>query len=309
MAHIGSVFLGDVQRQRILSTSTPPSSPPPPGPSPTQAFPDFTPTATANVQENPVEDNEVGKGEVGEVKPAKITPQVAFELRLRLLESIVLGSRDVNTKGRGRGKPLMEEVEDVQKKLGEVVVTSGSESLRWFVDNYDTHAHHLTPSFALSGILPPPSSSSSPINPLYESMSPEELEAYLAEMDPDIRAADRDLREIALLIDSDSTTLGVPGSGSGSGSGGRDVTAANNLGSYATLQPRLDKLVEESQECVRRREELERRVAGVMDRWVTTTDTLSQLFVAYDDTLHDAESTVGRLRREREERVKVGLAG
>ncbi len=236
-----------------------------------------------------MEDNEVGKGEVGEVKPAKITPQVAFELRLRLLESIVLGSRDVNTRGRGRGKPLMEEVEDVQRKLGEVVVTSGSDSLRWFVDNCtfplsllpslpliltsttdDTHAHHLTPSFALSGILPPPSSSSSPINPLYESMSPHELEAYLAEMDPDIRAADRDLREIALLIDFDSTTLGVPGSGSGSGSGGRDVTAANNLGSYATLQPRLDKLVEESQECVRRREELERRVAGVMDRWVTT---------------------------------------
>lgn len=29
----------------------------------------------------------------------------------------------------------MEEVEDVQRKLGEVVVSSGSESLRWFVDN------------------------------------------------------------------------------------------------------------------------------------------------------------------------------
>lgn len=33
----------------------------------------------------------------------------------------------------------------------------------------------------------------------YESMSPIELEALLAEMEPDIRAADQDMREIEML--------------------------------------------------------------------------------------------------------------
>ena len=43
----------------------------------------------------------------------------------------------------------------------------------------------------MSGILPDP--------PTYENMTPEELEAFLAEMEPDIRSADRDMREIEML--------------------------------------------------------------------------------------------------------------
>ena len=48
----------------------------------------------------------------------------------------------------------------------------------------------MTPAFALSGASAPPS---------YSSMSSEELDALLTEMEPDIRAADRDLREIDIL--------------------------------------------------------------------------------------------------------------
>ena len=39
-------------------------------------------------------------------------------------------------------------------------------------------------------------------------MSPEEIDAYLAEMEPDLRAADRDLQEIEALLKK-----GVTGSG------------------------------------------------------------------------------------------------
>jgi hypothetical protein len=56
----------------------------------------------------------------------------------------------------------------------------------------DQQAHLLTPSFALSGTLPGPM-------PSYEDMTPAELEAFLAEMELDIRAADRDMREIEML--------------------------------------------------------------------------------------------------------------
>lgn len=52
-----------------------------------------------------------------------------------------------------------------------------------------------------------------PDPPSYENMSPEELEAFLAEMEPDIRAADRDMREIEA-----SEKKGVTGAGKLAGS-------------------------------------------------------------------------------------------
>jgi len=55
----------------------------------------------------------------------------------------------------------------------------------------DQHSHLLTPSFALSGILQDP--------PAYDKMTPEEIFAFLTEMEPDIRAADRDMLEIDTL--------------------------------------------------------------------------------------------------------------
>ena len=69
----------------------------------------------------------------------------------------------------------------------------------------DQHAHLLTPAFALSG-------AASSQAPSYESMSPDELEAFLTEMEPDIRAADRDMREIEILEKKGVTSAGrLPG--------------------------------------------------------------------------------------------------
>jgi hypothetical protein len=50
----------------------------------------------------------------------------------------------------------------------------------------------LTPAFALAGLgtTGPPS---------YETMTAAELDAFLKEMEPDIRSAERDMREIELL--------------------------------------------------------------------------------------------------------------
>ena len=52
----------------------------------------------------------------------------------------------------------------------------------------DQYAHLLT----LSGIIPN-------ALPSYENMTPSEFETFLQEMEPDIRAADRDMREIEAL--------------------------------------------------------------------------------------------------------------
>ena len=81
-------------------------------------------------------------------------------------------------------------------------------------------------------------------------MSPSEIEAFLAEMEPDIRAADRDLREIELLEK-------------------KEVTAAGKLPEYEVLQPRLDALMKAHEEDLRKAAELEQRIARLMDRYAT----------------------------------------
>ena len=63
-------------------------------------------------------------------------------------------------------------------------------------DQVDQYAHLLT----LSGIIPN-------VLPSYESMTPSELETFIQEMEPDIRAADRDMREIEALDQKESFTL------------------------------------------------------------------------------------------------------
>jgi hypothetical protein len=70
----------------------------------------------------------------------------------------------------------------------------------------EQHAQYLTPAFALSGTLP------TITPPDYKDMSPADLAALAAELEPDIRAADNDMREI-----DDLQRKGVTGAGMLSG--------------------------------------------------------------------------------------------
>ena len=155
---------------------------------------------------------------------AEISPEVTLELRVRWLEALLLGirpeaTREVRkhvTEGRGtkeeaqKRESLFRRAEDVQRRL-DAIVTS-NDGLKRFMEHCslptlrqfsawltlfhidDEHAQFLTPSFALSG----PSSSLSP-PPTYSSMSSVEFDAFLSDMEGDIRGADRDLREIDAL--------------------------------------------------------------------------------------------------------------
>lgn len=72
---------------------------------------------------------------------------------------------------------------------------------------------------------------------------------------------------------------------------------------------------------------LERRIAALVERhathvscpsiramftcpisFVSQVDTLSELFVAWDDVLNETESKVNRLERDKEERQRLGYA-
>jgi len=213
-----------------------------------------------------------------------IDPVLSLELRLRWLEAILLGvkpdSRDRKGKEEklGNAETISRAAEEIQQRLNTVV--DGNDGIKKFMEHYDQHAHFLTPSFALSGTLPDP--------PSYESMSPAELEAFLTEMEPDIRAADRDMREIEVLEQ-------------------KGVTGAGKLADYQPLQHRLENLLKSHHENVQLAASLEKRVGRLVENHAKNVDALSELFVAWDDTITEVEAKVSRLEREREERRRLGF--
>ncbi|KAH9479349.1 hypothetical protein JR316_0007939 [Psilocybe cubensis] len=324
---VGSVFLGDFQRHRHLSSSThsnsPPSSPPPTsaggssGNTIAGVFsfhqPQHQQLATAaeeidNIdmefdgnknaappaQRQGVSDGSAHSG-IEHIKPGKVDPVLALELRLRWLEALILGMKhqdsvaSLGRKGKAReefagtanlknGETLMRLTKNVESGLGKVV--EGNDGLRKFMSNYDQNAHLLTPSFALSGILPDP--------PTYDDMTAEELNALLVEMEPDIRSADRDMLEIDALEK-------------------KGVTGAGSLPEYERLEPRLKSLLEAYEEDAKLAASLEMRISSLVERHTTYVDTLSELFVAWDDTLTEAEDKLAVKEREKAERLRLGF--
>ncbi|OCH85254.1 hypothetical protein OBBRIDRAFT_815148 [Obba rivulosa] len=271
---VGSVFLGDVQRHRLLSSpSSPPSSPPP----------HFSPSVMSSFHDL---DLELHDEPTPMTSARSIPPVLSLDLRLRWLETLLFGARPESGERRdsARGHALREadtlarRTEELRRRIDSIM--QGNEGLRKFMEHYDQHAHLLTPAFALSGTLP-----TAP--PAYENMSPSELEAFLAEMEPDIRAADRDLREINILEN-------------------KGVTGAGKLADCKALEPRLDALMTAHREDLEKAAELEKRIATLMDRYTTQVDTLSDLFVAWDDSIGRAEEQVAKLERDKTERLKLG---
>ncbi|KAF8202145.1 hypothetical protein BJ912DRAFT_943894 [Pholiota molesta] len=305
---VGSVFLGDFQRHRLhLPTSahsTPPSSPPSTtGGSHTGVFSISQSLAMASedIDRDTTNTNLAGSKEQQSSQdadlqhgPGKVDPALALELRLKWLEALILGMKQdlgKDRKGKAReeytgiatahlkpGETLTRLAETVQSKLDKAV--EDNEGLKRFMDNYNQNAHLLTPSFALSGILPDP--------PTYDKMSPEEINAFLAEMEPDIRAADRDMLEIDALEK-------------------KGVTGAGKLPDYEKLEPRLQALLKAHEEDAKLATELEVRISSLVDRHATYVDTLSELFVAWDDTLTEAEDKLSRMERDKERRLRLGF--
>lgn len=217
--------------------------------------------------------------------PPSIPPALSLNLRIRWLETIIYGAkqdmkeRQLPHTNDPKYTTLMRRVEDLQRRLDAIV--QSSEGLRRFMDHYEQHSHLLTPSFGLASVIP-----TSP--PPYDSMSPTEVDAFLTEMEPDIRAADRDLREIELLEK-------------------KDVTSAGKLADYEAFKPRLEKLIQAHEEDQRLTADLEKRVGALMERYASNVDVLSELFVAWNDTIEEAEEEIGRLERDFTERRRLGL--
>jgi len=76
---------------------------------------------------------------------------------------------------------------------------------------------------------------------------------------------------------------------------------------YEKLKPGLENLIKAHKEDLELVASLEKRIATLMNRNTTQVDALSELFVAWDDTLTEAEDKISRLEREKAERLRLGL--
>ncbi|KAI0251591.1 hypothetical protein BJV78DRAFT_1275307 [Lactifluus subvellereus] len=228
-----------------------------------------------------------------------LAPIQSLELRIRWLEALLYGPKHdeslaglrVRQPELKRGETLVRAAEHAQRRMDDIANTY--DVLRKFISHYEQHAQYLTPAFALSGTLPTITPSE------YTHMSPAELAALVTELEPDIRAADNDMREIDALQQ-------------------KGVTGAGKLSDYETLQPRLEALLLRHEEDLERAAALEKRVAGIVRQYAiqacfaphpptaAQVDSLSELFVAWDEMLHAAEDRIGKLEKEREERSRRG---
>ncbi|CAE6434474.1 unnamed protein product [Rhizoctonia solani] len=322
--NLGSVFLGDRVQHIQSPISHIPMSPPPNGESPAQAegsvdghtdevssqVPDSEhPTEEERedeqvqeeeqVQEyeqqqsndeSPSEEVELPSGDVEDApltaqpelkdapsldtllasNPVSVSPELMLELRVRWLEALVLGiDKDGNAaiprEQDIAGGTLARKLNQAQRSLDDVVKTN--DGLRRFMGVYNQNAHLLTPAFA-HGLTPS------------ETTSVSDLEALLLESEADIRAADRDLREITDLES-------------------RGVLNAGKLPSHEPLQPRVDALIQAHLEDLAKFDSLEERIGALISEYSSHVNGLSELFVAWDLALGQAEATVTKMEKAR----------
>ena len=146
MSAIGSVFLGDVQRQRVISSSTPPSSPPPHlGANAPHSFADVDVDESAAPAQRP--------GPLATPAPPSIDPALALELRIRWLETLLFGAKhdagDHAAKGGARpekvkeGETLTRRAEDLQRRMDGIA--QSNDSLKRFMDRCELPASAIHP--------------------------------------------------------------------------------------------------------------------------------------------------------------------
>jgi len=189
--------------------------------------------------------------------PGQISPALALQLRVRWLEALIHGLRStpapaqLGTSQQQQQQSLTRRAHDVQTQLEGVA--RSNDAIRHFLDKWDQHAQLLSPAFALS-----PSSSSDSAQLFDGSVGA--FDALLADTEPDIRAADSALREIADLESA-------------------GVTGAGRLAEHEALQPRLRALVQAQEEDLETASQLERRVGELLRRYAIEVRGLNCTFI------------------------------
>ncbi|KAG8942908.1 hypothetical protein FRC04_003308 [Tulasnella sp. 424] len=231
-------------------------------------------------------------------RPASIDPITSLNLRIKWLEALVLGLKAASESKSAEvssSRDLFHRAEEIQAKLNDALETN---------ESYNQYAHLLSPAAATSPV------GSSEI-PMYDTMPDQEFETLLAELEPDIRAADRDLREIDAL-----DSKGVSAAGKLPGKHRTCVLRRRVLGincvfhfflEHEALKTRLQALEVASQQDLEMYDRIEARISNILQSYASHVTILSELFVSWNDLLAEAEDRVEQLEKAKEERGLVSF--
>lgn len=143
MANIGSVFLGDVQRNRLRSSGSTPGSTPPSSPPPTSLASRGATHSSPTTTSDPAFPGSV-HGQEKLTPPPHLAPTQSLELRVRWLEAILYGAkRDELLAGLGerkpelkRGETLIRAAEHAQRRMNDIA--SAYDVLRRFIGHCES---------------------------------------------------------------------------------------------------------------------------------------------------------------------------
>ncbi|KAL8293116.1 hypothetical protein RQP46_000810 [Phenoliferia psychrophenolica] len=203
-----------------------------------------------------------------------VSPQLALDLRLRFLETLLTGSSSSSPSlGASRNRAaapssigLTRRADLIQAQLKEALETGGGgDAVRRFVQGYDLNAPLLR--------LPP-----APTQGLDE-MTPQAKVALILESEGEIRQIERELREVETLEQ-------------------RGVVGAGNLADHEQLKPALEELKATVTPEVASYASLEARTTALLSRYNEYINTLSEIFVSWNDIVSSAEEEIAKLERE-----------
>ena len=256
-----------------------------------------------------------------ESKPDSVkTDLMAMEMRVRLLETLVAGSSTVLS-NRVAGPSAVQRANDAVKRLNEALEVHNGEPVRRFIEHCATTDLHLAvkPLNLLSAddanyllllpLLPSEATAGSP------EMTAHAKASLILESENDIRATERELRELEAL-----DRRGLAGAGHLAGETLLPYGSSQSLtpcpSEHEQLKPQLDDLLASLPALVESYAQTEDRVTRLLNRYneyvrplnclhlpikmltkKMKVDTVSQIFIAYNAIVSNAEEVLSRLER------------
>ena len=210
-----------------------------------------------------------------------MSPNESLELRLRALETIATGTAPLKAPDAG-ARSIARRADDATASFRAAV--TAHDPIRRFVDGYELNAPLLRPPLPTdghhaAGDEPAPAA--------------EVKAALVLEAEADVRATERDLRELEALDK-------------------RGLAGAGTLAGHDALRPDLDKLRGELPGVVRSYAALEDRVTALLQRYgdhvrgrtalrlTAQVDAVSEIFIAWNALVSHAEDVATKLERARD---------
>ncbi|GAA5837695.1 hypothetical protein JCM5353_003820 [Sporobolomyces roseus] len=207
-------------------------------------------------------------------KPITITPELAIDLRLRFLESLISPTSSTPSISTD-STSLARRVSLIESQLKQTLESGAStEAVRRFVQNYDLNSPLL--SVAPLPLNPPDSND----------LSTQAKISLILEAEHDIRSLERDLRDIEILNQ-------------------RGVVEAGKLPEHEALKGPVKQLETDARPVAAKYASLEARTNTLLRNYNDYITNLSELFVSWNDLVTEAEETVTKLEKERNQPLDI----